>query len=49
MDSHAGAEYERLDEYATENEANHDHPDCHKKVPLYTIQTVSLIDNDSTL
>ena len=48
-DSYAAAEHERLEECATQSAANHDRTGCHRKAPLYAGQSVSVINNDSTL
>ena len=47
--SYAVANCERLEQYATQSAANHDHIGCHKKAPLYTGQSVSVINNDRIL
>ena len=48
-DPYAAAECERLEECATQSAANHDCTGCHWKAPLYTGQSVSVINNDRTL
>ena len=48
-DPRAAAECERLEECATQSAANHDHTGCCRKAPLYAGQSVSVINNDSTL
>ena len=48
-DPYAAAEHERLEECATQSAANHDHIGCRKKTPLYAGQSVSVINNESTL
>ena len=46
QDPHAAAECERLEDHACQSAANHDRTGCHKKAPLYTGQTVSVLNND---
>ena len=48
-DPYAATECERLEEHATQSAANHDHTGCCRKAPLYTGQSVSVINNDRTL
>ena len=48
-DPYAAAEHERLEEHAIQSSVNHDHTGCHRKAPLYAVQSVSVINNDSTL
>ena len=48
-DQYAAAEHERLEECATKSAANHNHIGCHKKAPLYTAVSVSVINNDRIL
>ena len=45
-DPHVAAEHERLEEYATQSIANHDHTGCCKKAPLFAGQTIPIKNND---
>ena len=48
-DPYAAAGHERLEECAIQSAVNHDHTGCCRKAPLYTGQSVSVINNDRTL
>ena len=49
QDPHTAAERERLEDRATQSAAYHDRTGCRKKAPLFTGQTVSVLNNNRTL